>query len=135
MQKSNILRILLGSLEAVNGLSALLGGFMLIEDPTGESLGLNLEWLQNTPFPNYLVPGIVLFFLIGLTNILGMWLSFNKKKNLAVFGTVFGLVLMGWIIGQVIWIGYQDFLQPLYFTTGLLQTFAGLALASQLKRA
>lgn len=135
MQKSRSLNILLGSLEAINGLSALLGGYILITDPTGQSLGLNREWLQNTPFPDYLIPGIVLFLLIGMTNVWGMWLTFNRKEKRAAFGSVFGLLLMGWIIAQVIWIGYKDFLQPLYFTTGLLQTFAGLALASQLKKA
>jgi hypothetical protein len=135
MQKSKLLNILLGSLQAVNGLSALLGGFMLIQDPTGESLGLKAEWLQNTPFPNYLIPGIVLFLLIGVTNVWGMWLSFNKKAKRAAFGTLFGLILMGWIIAQVLWIGYKDFLQPLFFTTGLLQTIAGLTLTIQLKRA
>ncbi|WP_051205313.1 hypothetical protein [Salinimicrobium xinjiangense] len=134
MQKGKFLNILLGSLQAVNGLSALLGGYMLIDDPTGESLALDAQWLQNTPFPNYLIPGIVLFLLIGITNVWGMWLTFNRKTKRAAFGTVFGLILMGWIIGQVIWIGYKDFLQPLYFTTGLLQTFAGLALASQMKK-
>lgn len=134
MQKSRSLNILLGSLQAINGLSALLGGFMLITDSTGQSLGLNPGWLHNTPFPNYLIPGIILFLLIGLFNIWGMWLTFNKKGKRATFGTVFGMILMGWIIVQVIWIGYQDFLQPLYFTIGLLQTFAGLALASQVKK-
>lgn len=134
MQKSTFLNILLGSLQAINGLSALLGGYMLMEDPTGENLGLNPEWLQNTPFPNYLIPGIILFLLIGIANVWGMWLTFNRKAKRAAFGTLFGLILIGWIIAQVIWIGYKDFLQPLYFTTGLLQTFAGLALASQMKK-
>ena len=135
MQRSRSLNVFLGSLEAINGLSALLGGYMLITDPTGQSLGLHVEWLQNTPFPNYLIPGTVLFLLIGITNVWGMWFTFNRKAKRAAFGTVFGLILMGWIIAQVIWIGYKDFLQPLYFTTALLQTFAGLALASQMKKA
>lgn len=134
MQKDKFLNILLGSLQAINGLSALLGGIMLITDPSGQKLDLSLEWLQNSPFTNYLIPGIILFLLIGMTNVWGMWLTFNKKEKRAAFGTVFGLILMGWIIAQVIWIGYKDFLQPLYFTTGLLQTFAGLGLTTHRKR-
>lgn len=69
MQKSRFLNILLGSLQAINGLSGLLGGYMLITDPSGEDLGLNPELLQNLPFRNYLIPGIILFFLIGVANV------------------------------------------------------------------
>ena len=134
MQKNTFLNGFLGSLQAINGLSALLGGYMLITDPSGQSLDLNVEWLQTTPFPNYLIPGIVLFLLIGVTNVWGMWLIFNRNKKRAAVGTLFGFFLMAWIIAQVIWIGYKDFLQPLYFASGLLQTFFGLALTTQLKK-
>ncbi len=134
MQKSTFLNGFLGSLQAIKGLSALLGGYMLITDPSGKSLDLNVEWLQTTPFPNYLIPGIVLFLLIGVTNGWGMWFIFNRKENRAAFETLVGLFLLAWIIAQVIWIGYKDFLQPLYFATGLLQTFSGLALTTRRKK-
>lgn len=128
MNKKTTHNAVLGSLQAFNGLSGLLGGYMLINDPTGSSLNMKLEWLQKTPFPNFLIPGIILFLFVGIGNVLGLWITFKKKKKRAQFGLVFGLILMVWIISQVAWIGYKDFLQPLYFTSGLLQAVAGFAL-------
>lgn len=42
-----------------------------------------------------------------------------------MIATAFGAIMMTWIVAQVSWIGYKSFLQPLYFSTGLLQFAAG----------
>lgn len=125
--KTNLI-IILGVLQLFNGLSGLLGGFMLIDDPSGESLSMNLEWLENTPFPDFLIPGIILFLFVGLGNVLGFWFTFKKKNKRAQFASIFGLILMIWIIVQIAFIGYKDFLQALYFTSGLLQAITGFVL-------
>ncbi len=128
MKTKTKLIIILGGLQLFNGLSGLLGGFMLIDDPSGNNLSMKLEWLNTTPFPDFLIPGIILFLFVGLGNVLGFWLTFKKKNNRAQFASIFGLILMIWIIVQITYIGYKDFLQPLYFTSGLLQAIAGFAL-------
>ncbi|MGY5851751.1 hypothetical protein [Salegentibacter sp. F14] len=133
MKTTTSLIITFDLLQLFNGLSGLLGGFMLIKDPSGNSLNMKFEWLANTPFPNFLIPGIILFLLIGIGNVLGFWLSFKKNKNRAQFGSIFGLILMIWIIAQVAFIGYKDFLQPLYFSSGLLQAITGLAMVRAAK--
>lgn len=112
--------------QAFNGLSGLLGGFMLIKDSTGGNLNMQLEWLQGTPFSNFLIPGIILFMLNGVGNVLGFWISIKRKTNAGLFGAVFGAIMMIWITTQVILIGYKDFLQPLYFSTGMFQLISGL---------
>ncbi|MGM0934920.1 MAG: hypothetical protein ACQEWD_15900 [Bacteroidota bacterium] len=124
--KTNLI-IILGGLQLFNGLSGLLGGFMLIDDPSGDSLSMHPEWLERTVFPNFLIPGIILFLFVGLGNVLGFWLTFKKKNNRSKFGSIFGLILMIWIIAQIAFIGYKDFLQPLYFTSGLFQAIIGIA--------
>jgi len=133
MKRTTTISVVLGSLQAFNGLSGLLGGFGLINDPSGSNLKMQLEWLQQTPFQNFLIPGIVLFLLIGVANTMGAWMTFRKSQKRAPFGAAFGVILMGWIISQVAWIGYKSFLQPLYFTTGLLQAISGIALRALLK--
>lgn len=100
---------------------------MLIDDPSGDSLSMKLEWLERTVFPDFLIPGIILFLFVGLGNVLGFWLTFKKKNNRSKFGSIFGLILMIWIIAQIAFIGYKDFLQPLYFTSGLFQAIIGIA--------
>jgi hypothetical protein len=54
-------------LLAFLGLSALGGGGALIISPSGKLLGgLPLSILQNSPFNNFLIPGIILFVVLGL---------------------------------------------------------------------
>lgn len=125
--------VALSVFQAFNGLSGLLGGFMLIKDPSGENLHMQLEWLQGTPFSNFLIPGIILFLVNGVGNMTGFWISIKKKVNAGLIGAVFGAIMMIWITTQVILIGYKDFLQPLYFSTGLIQMILGLIYRSKMK--
>jgi hypothetical protein len=54
-------------LLAFLGLSAIGGGGALIISPSGKMLGgLPLSLLQNSPFHNFLIPGIILFVVLGL---------------------------------------------------------------------
>jgi hypothetical protein len=53
-------------LLAIEAMGALYGGFNLIMDPSGESLNLPARLLENTFFRNYIIPGLVLFLMLGL---------------------------------------------------------------------
>jgi len=46
------------------GLSGMLGGLGLVLDPTGKSLSIPVAWLENSPFSDYLIPGLILFCLV-----------------------------------------------------------------------
>ena len=128
MKKLKSMMIMLAILQTFNGLSGLAGGFGLINDPSGVALAMKLEWLQSTPFQSYLIPGLVLFTLNGIGNIIGLVLSLKKHPHSGQYAGLFGAVMMIWIIAQVSWLGYLSFLQPLYFSTGLLQLVMGIAL-------
>ncbi|MFD2935732.1 hypothetical protein [Spirosoma flavum] len=58
----NILLILLAFL----GLGAIGGGFVLIISPTGKLMGMPLSILDRSPFTSFLIPGIILFVVLGL---------------------------------------------------------------------
>jgi hypothetical protein len=106
---------------------------MLITDPTGNSLTMKQEWLIDTPFQNFLIPGIILLVINGFGNIAGFIVSIQKTPYFSLLGSLFGIIMMVWITTQVILIGYKDFLQPLYFLTGLLQALSGLIIHRGLK--
>ena len=75
---SNLL-ILLIFFQAI---SAIPSGLSLLSDPTGKGIGLPLDVLDNTPFKNFLIPGLFLFVVLGLlplTTLYGL-LSRNKLK-------------------------------------------------------
>ena len=124
--KMKFVIVSLAFLQAFNGLSALIGGFGLINDPTGAAIGMELDWLKTTPFYSYLIPGIVLFSLNGIGNITGLWFTISRKAKAGKLGSFFGVIMLIWILAQVFWIGYKSFLQPLYFGTGLFQLFLGV---------
>jgi hypothetical protein len=124
-------KIFLGIIEAFNGLSGLLGGFMLMRDPSGASIFLKLEWLDSTPFSDYLFPGAVLFTFIGLGNIFGLVNLIFHKRHALKWALLFGLILMVWIIVQVSLLGYLNYLQPLYFVSGLIQFLVSLFLLNK----
>jgi len=121
-------------LQVFNGLSALAGGYGLMGDPSGKSLQMDASMLSGSPFESFLIPGIVLFLVNGIGNTTGAILSLTRYKYAARVAALFGLILMIWIISQVAWMGYLSFLQPLYFTTGLIQFLAGYSFIRQSNR-
>ena len=62
----------MGVLQAFIGLGAIGGGSMLIIDPSGNAIGLPVEMLQGSPFPDFLIPGVFLFTVIGLGSMVGL---------------------------------------------------------------
>ena len=56
------LLILIVAFEAVG---AIYGGISLINDPSGAGLKMPVSFLDGTIFTSYLIPGIILFLLLG----------------------------------------------------------------------
>ena len=50
---------------AFEAIGALYGGINLMRDPSGESIKLPITMLEGTSFQNYMIPGIILFLLLG----------------------------------------------------------------------
>lgn len=98
----------------VNGFGALYGGWLFITDPSGGSLQVPLSWLDNTPFPNYLIPGIILLSVNGVYNLVTAAFVLLKRKHYPWFTMVAGAMLMGWIAIQIYII--QTFYPPLHLS-------------------
>lgn len=133
-KKLKVFFISLIVIEFFNGLSGLAGGFGLISDPSAASLGMEQAWLEGTPFNNFLIPGIILFVFNGMGNILAAFLSIRKHSYFPFAAVFFGTGMMIWIVSQVAFIGYKNFLQPLYFSTGLIQTLLGTVIIQNEKK-
>lgn len=111
-----------------NGTGALFGGWHLITQPNGSSIGLPLAYLSHSPFSNYLVPGYVLFIANGLGSLAAMFALFKYKAIAPLAITAQGLVLCVWIVVQVIMIGPVYFLQALLGAVGVLLIVCGQVL-------
>ena len=112
-----------------NGIGAIYGGWSLITDPTGDKLQLPLNYLEPTPFRNYLVPGIVLLLVNGIFSFFTLSTIILENKRASLYIMAQGILLSGWIIVQIILL--QMFYAPLHGTLlaiGILLTICGLIL-------
>lgn len=110
------------------GLGAIGGGAALIISPSGKLLGgLPLSILKNTPFPDFLIPGIILFTILGLFPCLISYALIKKPVNhVAEYFNLFKGMHWAWsysiyiAFALIIWIQVET----IYFEgTGWLQTF------------
>ncbi len=108
-----------GTLELLVGGSAVAAGLFFVRDPSGAGV-FPLSMLEQSPFRDYLIPGLVLLIVVGLGNVAAAALSFTRHRLAAPAAIAMGVVTCGWIVCQVAFIGYVSFLQPAVFIIGLV---------------
>ena len=121
-----ILYRILFALHAFVGVGALAGGMAAILDPQ-EPLGMSSELLRNSPFDSYLIPGLILFSIIGLGNVISAVSILLKSKCQGYISNVFSWALVIWIVVQVVMLKNIHFLHVIFFIIGI--TEAGLSAA------
>lgn len=124
----------LGSLQVFIGLGAVGGGLGLVSEPSGANLGIPLEWLKDSPFSTYLIPGVVLLAVNGLGSLLGAAASFTRYRYAGEAALALGAFLVAWIILQVYWIAAFHWLHALYLALGLVEFALGWLLRRALPR-
>jgi len=116
------------SLLTFLGLSAIGGGGALIISPSGKLLGgLPLSILERSPFNNFLIPGIILFVVLGLIPCLLVFALIKKPESkIAEYLNFFKDMYWAWsfsiymAFALIIWIQVET----IYFqSVGWLQTF------------
>jgi len=88
-----------------------------------------IEWLSNSPFTNYLIPGLVLLIVIGFGNVLGGAITFLRKKYSGSIAILLGVFLILYMIIEVFFVGLCNYLQPLYFILGVIVLIFGFKLS------
>ena len=119
--------IWLGVLQIFIGIGALPAGIVLITDPSGSSLGMPLENLINSPFSDFLVPGIFLLVVNGIGSLIGGSSSFLRYRLTGEIAIGLGMFLIFWIVAQVWWMEIH-WLHALYFILGAAELSLGLIL-------
>ena len=116
----------LGSLQAFIGIGAMGGGFMLVRDPSGSALGLPTNFLEGSPFPDSLIPGIFLLIVNGIGSMIGAGISFTRRRYAQEMTIVLGAILIAWIVIQIVIISSFHWLHVLYFILGVVELGIGL---------
>lgn len=132
----NILLILL----ALLGIGALCGGGVLIISPSGQLIGMPLSMLDNSPFPNFLIPGIVLFSVLGLLPCLLVFALLKKPESTLAerinffydmhwswsFSIYVGFALIIWIQLEMVFLNGVHWLHTLYMFWAVAILFIAL---------
>lgn len=114
------------------GINGLVGGILLVIKTDGTLLGMQSNWLDHSPFKNYLVPGVLLFLFLGIIPLItsyglirkvssGLLNSLNMYRNRHwawSFSLYTGITAIFWITFQLVLTQYF-WIQPVIIFTGL----------------
>jgi hypothetical protein len=124
--RTRISRRFLGFLQLFIAIGAIGGGMGFIFTPDGSALKVPLDMLANTPFKDFLIPGIVLFTVNGVGNLIAGILTWKKNRLYPLAAILLGLFMLGWIIVQVYWFKDIHWLHTLYFSLGAIEFTLGI---------
>jgi len=119
--QSNSLRVtktLLVILLVFLSLSGLFGILFLI-DPSGELVEMPISLLDKLPIDTFFLPGLFLLIVYGIGSSIITYGLLRQLFWAPVAGLLLGLVLIGWVIGQIILWGTPVMLQYIYLTVGV----------------
>ena len=115
-------------LEIFLSLGALAGGLALILGPRGEVIPLQVSSLAGSPFDSYLVPGLILFGVLGFGPLLAAAMTLRRHPLAPLAAVVTGVALLGWLAVEIAIVGYssESPLQPFYLALGVVLLVLGL---------
>ncbi len=119
-------RILTIILLAFNGLGAVYGGIMLISDPSGWKLGLPISLLEDSPFDDFLIPGLLLLIVIGLGSLVVCGLVILRTRKNASWVIIAGFGMAVWIAVQILMIREVHYLHLIYAMAGIILMILGI---------
>lgn len=132
-QKKSWKSKLLIFLHILLGVGAVFGGLVLIIDPSGSLIHMPISIIEQSPFPNFLIPGIILFGVLGVLPLLVAYGLITKKSwktaerfNLYrdkhwswTFSLYIGFAVIIWITVEAYIIGSVVFIHLFYIAVGL----------------
>ena len=115
-------------------ITAIAGGWGLVSNPSGSNLGFSVTMLENSPFTDFLIPGLFLLVVLGIGPAVIFYGLIKKPKfRLAeminiyknyhwswTFSYYLGIVLVLWIDIQVYFLRETFILHFVYSVLGVL---------------
>jgi len=119
------LYVILEIIQIFIAVGAIPAGLAMLVDPSGAKIGMPIEMLSNSPFSNFLIPGLFLISFIGLGSFIGGIITIKRMKLTGLFAIGLGTSLIIWLLAQFYWIGFH-WLQAVYFVLGTVEFILGL---------
>jgi hypothetical protein len=109
---------LVGVLCLLIGTTAIAGGLLLVAYPDGSRAHLSLALLQHSPFRSYIIPGLLLTFVVGLANAAAGLIALRHPTRARPALLLAGAILVVWIVCEMILIQTVHALQLVYLGLG-----------------
>ena len=122
-----IVKYILALLHFLIATGAVVGGLAAIMNPQ-MPLGTSTELLANSPFTDYFIPGLFLFFVIGMGNLTSIVLIMLKNKYSLHFSGFMSITIIMWIVIQCFMIQMIIFVHILFFCLGIVMGIMALFL-------
>lgn len=129
--KKKIFRFLAIFLLLFNGVGAVVGGWILMIDPSGTQMQLPLDYLKHIPFKDYFIPGLILFVANGLLSFVVLIATVAKGRFYTQMLIVQGAILSGWIMIQILMVQDVYYLHYLMGSVGLALMGLGFVLSNK----
>ena len=113
-------------IELITALGALPVGMMLMTDPTGSAISLPADWIANSPFGNYFIPGVYLFVMNGLGMLVALGLTAMRHWFAPWWTGTLAVGLIVWILVQLLVMPETMWLQWFFLGSGLILGFIAL---------
>ncbi len=120
-----IMRIALIFILLLNAIAAITGGWMLISEPTGSTLDMPVSMLDNSPFSNFYVPGILLFLFNGICSLIVAIAVFMRSRHRYWMLMLQGMISLVWIVAEVIMIRAISWQHYLFGIIAIILLIAG----------
>ena len=108
------------------GLGALAGGIALVIRPDGGVMGFDPSILAGSPFPDFLVPGLILGGWFGIGSLVAAAAGLGRARWAPFLAFAIGCGQMIWIVIQLAIIREVSFLHPTMFAVGLVIAVAAV---------
>ena len=117
---------LAAALQVFTALGAIPVGLSLVSDPTGSGMGMPREWIADTMFGSYFVPGLYLLVFNGLGMLVAAALTIRRHWSAPWLTAILGVGLIVWIGVQLAIIPETSWLQWMFLATGFALGFVAL---------
>lgn len=115
------------ALEVILGIGAMFGGGALVLAPDGHLLSMPLSLLASSPFHDFLIPGLILFTVIGVGPMVVAALTLVRAPVAPYAAIAVGIALIGWIVVEmVILAGWGSLAWSFYLLLGAAISATGL---------
>ncbi|OSZ82407.1 hypothetical protein CAP35_03805 [Chitinophagaceae bacterium IBVUCB1] len=99
---------------------------LLMHDVSGTDIGLQLSYLQDSPFTDYYIPGFILFSVLGLGSVAVSVCGLYRIKHYPICMMLIGLGIVIWIVTQMLMTHLIFFLQFVIGAIGVASLLSGI---------